>query len=163
MYGAESEVKQEERLKLLEQMGISYQGGQKHQPQVLVTDSQLVDLWLAGHPPDAIISSMDLSAPAIARPFEVAAQRFEQQMTMSSPFESHFNERCEVHMPGQALATYNETLLLEDACTDLLQGKIDEGWRIIAACPQPDSRRPDYILGRFNPERYNGGHGALRG
>lgn len=36
--------------------------------------------------------------------------------------------------------------------TDVLQEQIAKGWRIIAACPQPDQRRPDYILGRFNPE-----------
>jgi hypothetical protein len=69
------------------------------------------------------------------------------------PIHNAFNNRCEVHMPGQALATYNETLLLSDSCTDALQDAMDKGWRIIAACPQPDARRPDYILGRFNPDR----------
>jgi len=62
-----------------------------------------------------------------------------------------YNNKCEVHMPGQALSLYNETLLLEDSCTDVLQSSLNSGWRIIAACPQPDNRRPDYILGRFNP------------
>lgn len=63
-----------------------------------------------------------------------------------------YNNKCEVSMPGQALAMYNETLLLCDACTDKLQQELSNGWRIIAACPQPDQRRPDYILGRYNPE-----------
>lgn len=62
-----------------------------------------------------------------------------------------FNSKIEVHMPGNALATYNETLLLEDACTDKLQGALREGWRMIAVCPQPSQRRPDYVLGRYNP------------
>lgn len=62
------------------------------------------------------------------------------------------NQRVEVHMPGQALSTYNEVLLQENCCSDELQGALDQGWRIIAACPQPDARRPDYILGRYNPE-----------
>lgn len=61
-----------------------------------------------------------------------------------------FNEHCEVHLPGNLLATYNETLLLEDACTDELQGALNSGWRMVAVCPQ-SQRRPDYILGRFNP------------
>lgn len=74
-----------------------------------------------------------------------------------------FNQKCEVHMPGQALATHNETMLLEDSCTDVLQGQLDLGWRIIAACPQPNQRRPDYILGRFNPVKDNVGSGAARG
>lgn len=60
------------------------------------------------------------------------------------------NEKVHVHMPGQALSVYNEVQLLENSCTDELQRSLDDGWRIIAACPQPDARRPDYILGRFN-------------
>lgn len=53
-------------------------------------------------------------------------------------------------------------MLLEDACTDQLQGALNSGWRIISACPQPDQRRPDYILGRFNPDQSEDG-GARRG
>ena len=41
-------------------------------------------------------------------------------------------------------------LLLSDACTDELQGALRDGWRIIAVCPQPSQRRPDYVLGRYN-------------
>ena len=62
-----------------------------------------------------------------------------------------YNNKCEVHMPGHSLSLYNEMLLLEDACTDELQTSLNSGYRIVAACPQPDKRRPDYILGRFNP------------
>lgn len=60
-----------------------------------------------------------------------------------------FNEKVEVHVPGFALTTYNRTMLLGDSCTDELQAALDQGWRIIACCPQPNSRRPDYILGRY--------------
>lgn len=67
------------------------------------------------------------------------------------PSDQHFNNRVEVHMPGQALSIYNETLLMEDSCTDALQNELANGWRIIAVCPQPDQRRPDYVLGRYNP------------
>lgn len=66
---------------------------------------------------------------------------------------NNYNTKCEVHMPGQALSLYNDVLLLEDSCTDTLSEHLQGGWRIIAACPQPDQRRPDYILGRFNPEK----------
>lgn len=72
-----------------------------------------------------------------------------------------YNEKVGVHTPGNMLTHYNETLLLEDHCTDRLQDALDKGWRLIACCPQPDGRRPDYVLGR-----YNAGHvldqGALR-
>tara|TARA_R110000824_G_C15233132_1_gene679124 strand:- start:38918 stop:39460 length:543 start_codon:yes stop_codon:yes gene_type:complete len=67
------------------------------------------------------------------------------------PTDQHMNNRVEVHMPGQALAMYNDTLLMEDSCTDALQNELANGWRIIAVCPQPDQRRPDYVLGRYNP------------
>lgn len=76
------------------------------------------------------------------------------------PSVNTYNNKCEVHMPGMALATYNDLMLLEDACTYQLQSALNSGWRIIAACPQPDQRRPDYILGRFNPEQNEDG-GAL--
>lgn len=76
-------------------------------------------------------------------------ERLLTQLPMSD--NKDYNEKCEVHMPGMALATYNQTLLLENSCIDELQHHLVEGWRIIAACPQPSQRRPDFILGRFNP------------
>tara|TARA_R110000851_G_scaffold191919_1_gene342467 strand:+ start:144 stop:629 length:486 start_codon:yes stop_codon:yes gene_type:complete len=74
-----------------------------------------------------------------------------------------YNTHCEVHMPGQALSMYNDILLLEDVCSDALQTSLNNGWRIIAACPQADQRRPDYVLGRYNPERQSDDSNADRG
>lgn len=73
-----------------------------------------------------------------------------------------YNTKCDVHMPGSMLASYNEVQLLEDSCTDQVQASLAAGWRLIAVCPQPDQRRPDYVLGRFNPE-YDGQNRASRG
>lgn len=54
-----------------------------------------------------------------------------------------------IHVPGSiSLTSMNEVNYLEDACTNLLQEHLNEGWRIIAVCPPNDSRRPTYILGR---------------
>lgn len=78
--------------------------------------------------------------------------RIEDKQTAVVQKSDTYNSHCEVHIPGSALSLYNETLLLEDSCTDALQSEIDNGWRIIACCPQAQ-RRPDYILGRYNPER----------
>ena len=58
-----------------------------------------------------------------------------------------FNETTSSEQPGPSLLNVDETLLMEDACTNALQENLDNGWRIIAVCPQPQ-RRPDYILGR---------------
>ena len=48
------------------------------------------------------------------------------------------------------LNNVNEICLKEDCCSDALQDHLNDGWRIMAVCPQPDQRRPDYILGRVN-------------
>ena len=61
---------------------------------------------------------------------------------------STFNQRCNVHVPGLGLLLIDEVDVLEDACTDLLQKRLEAGWRIVACCPQPDQRRPDYVIGR---------------
>jgi hypothetical protein len=37
---------------------------------------------------------------------------------------------------------------LEDACTEELQGYLNNKWRILAVCPSNDTRRPTYILGQ---------------
>lgn len=42
--------------------------------------------------------------------------------------------------------------IMEAKADDALQKSMDDGWRIIAACPQPDARRPDYIMGRYNAD-----------
>jgi hypothetical protein len=77
------------------------------------------------------------------------------------PPQHIYNQHCEVHIPGPLLATYNETLLLEDSCTDALQDALNNGWRMVAVCPQ-SQRRPDYILGRYNPDIETNGKGAER-
>lgn len=99
------------------------------------------------------------AAPVAADTYEGLVERLEkviQKMESidipdpAAPPEHIYNQHCEVHLPGNLLATYNETLLLEDSCTDALQSALAEGWRIMAVCPQ-SQRRPDYIMGRFNP------------
>lgn len=57
----------------------------------------------------------------------------------------------QVAIPDLALLSLNEVCVLEDACTDELQGKLDGGWRILAVCPPNSQRRPDYVLGRRSP------------
>lgn len=65
--------------------------------------------------------------------------------------DAYFNAKCEVHVPGLGLLALNQVKVLENICTDELQALLDEGWRIVAACSQPDQRRPDYVLGRYDP------------
>jgi hypothetical protein len=58
------------------------------------------------------------------------------------------NERCTVAVAGLGLLTVNEVCAEVDLCTESLQSKLADGWRILAVCVQPDQRRPDYVLGR---------------
>jgi hypothetical protein len=69
------------------------------------------------------------------------------------------NDRCHVAVAGLGLLTINEVEVQVDCCTDHLNRKLQEGWKIVAVCVQPDQRRPDYVLGRTNeasPERERG-------
>lgn len=93
--------------------------------------------------------------------FQQAIRKVEEQLAI--PTEINYNQKCDVHMPGQALSTFNELMLAEDKCSDELQAHLDDGWRIIAVCPQPNQRRPDYILGRFNPKHTSDSSPAHRG
>lgn len=106
-----------------------------------VTEEEVTELLLAGFS-FKVLRTQEINAPG---------EKLFQAKEPTAPCEDNFNHRLEVHMPGQALSLYNETLLMEDGCTDALQSYLSEGWRIIAALPQPDQRRPDYVLGRYNP------------
>ena len=62
--------------------------------------------------------------------------------------EQQFNERVNVHISDIGLLKINEVQVLTNECTEDLQKYLDDGWHIVAVCPQPDQRRPDYIIGR---------------
>lgn len=63
-----------------------------------------------------------------------------------------YNEHVKVVMPGLGMLQFNHVKVEYDCCTDSLQARLNEGWRILAICPQPDQRRPDYVLGRVSTE-----------
>lgn len=50
-----------------------------------------------------------------------------------------------------ALMYIDEVDYEDDCCTDRLQTRLNDGWRILAVCPPNAARRPDYILGRRKP------------
>ena len=85
---------------------------------------------------------------AIQEKFESALSKFDKQI--------QFNEKVDVHVGGFALMNINQVGYFEDGCTGRLQEILNEGWHILAVNVQPDTRRPDYILGRYNPNETNG-------
>ena len=58
------------------------------------------------------------------------------------------NQKVNVAVPGFGLLAMAHAMLASDCCTDDLNDYLNDGWRILAICPQPDQRRPDYILGK---------------
>lgn len=54
------------------------------------------------------------------------------------------------HNDTEFLHSIDEVDLLEDGCTWDLQRKLNDGFHILAVCPQRDQRRPDYVLGKSN-------------
>lgn len=75
----------------------------------------------------------------VADKIEDAKNRFDKVV--------EYNQKCDVHVPGLGLLNLNRVAYATDYCTEDLQNLLHQGWRIIAACPQSDQRRPDYILG----------------
>jgi hypothetical protein len=111
-------------------------------------------LMEVGDPTDAIKGLIDK--------MELAAARFIDHATI---FELNgkdvisgngWNDHAQAPISGHHLVNVNELLLCENYCTDALQDQLTEGWRILAVCPQ-EARRPDYVLGRCNPQ-FNKSH-----
>ncbi len=110
------------------------------------------------------VNSTDNIDLVVDSPTDAAEEYFLKTMTIMEKYqaqlerfsENTFNEKCNVHTGGNALTEYNQLMLCEDICTDELQGKLRDGWRIMAVCPQPDQRRPDYILGKKVDEPEDG-------
>jgi len=64
----------------------------------------------------------------------------------AKPAASQFNNHVSVIVPDIGLFSVRSVRVLENACTDDLQAFLDDGWMILAVCPQA-ARRPDYVLG----------------
>ena len=106
--------------------------------------------------PYSIVKCIKSDEPSIQNISNIL-QEMENKFTNISDkinaFDSQqFNQKLNIHVGGGLIVTYNELMLKENICTDVLQSTLNEGWRIIAVCVQPDQRRPDYILGRYNSD-----------
>lgn len=71
-------------------------------------------------------------------------EELEQKTLEAAPT---FNQKVQVSVPGNGLMKIRFVQVYYDLCTEALQKLLDKGWTILAVCPQPDQRRPDYIMG----------------
>lgn len=68
--------------------------------------------------------------------------------TRIDPVDLNTGAAVQIAVPDMALMYIDEVQVLTDLCTDMLQGELDDGWRILAVCPPNSQRRPDFIMGR---------------
>ena len=145
LYGDDREEKRAKQLQVVASLGLqeSAPGG-----SVFCTTEQLLQLFKNGYCGDYMrqsdfeeVATVD-AGPDVEGLFSILADKI-----ASMPAAS-MNEKCGQHQPNNALLAVAETKLLQDSCTDVLQEELAAGWRILAIQPQPDQRRPDYILGR---------------
>lgn len=67
--------------------------------------------------------------------------------------DAGWNHKTESPISGPHLHHMNRLMLAEECCTDALQRHLDDGWRLVAVCPQ-EARRPDYVLGRIDAQKF---------
>lgn len=166
IHGDEETVKRgcEKRRKVLESVGIIIPDEtEMGRGTIAVTDKQYIDLVALKERMDVIsVSTVGDTVDGMVDKMAHIASRFERFAEKVGNVQ--YNEKCEVYTPGAGLMLFNRVTLLTDACSDALQAELDNGWRIIAACPQPDQRRPDYVLGKYEPNYESGaGNSARRG
>jgi hypothetical protein len=100
-----------------------------------------LEVSIKGVPKSILSKDLDLieEMNKIATKIEEAKNRFEKVVEL--------NQQCNIHVPNLGLLNVNKMAYATDYCTEMLQERLLQGWRLIAVCPQPDQRRPDYILG----------------
>ena len=145
LYSDDKDAKREVQLELLKRLGIQES---ESMGMAICNAEQAIELFGEGYcgqyisPKEHIKLLYDVKSEV-----DVASMI---EASVSSSMEAIgklFNEKTSSEQPGPSLLNVDETLLMEDACTNALQENLENGWRILAVCPQPQ-RRPDYVLGR---------------
>lgn len=101
---------------------------------------------------ERIVPIEEKNAMGVTSAMLEALSKFEalnNDMTNLMERTRQFNDKCDVHIGGGLLMRVREVKVCEDYCTEALQGELDDGWMILAVCIQPDGRRPDYVLGKY--------------
>lgn len=99
-------------------------------------------IWFLDLLPNAALATLKVSRV-------VQHPRIDEVMQRSGTV---INQRVNVAVPGFGLLQIRHAQVFYDLCTVELDRLLKEGWCILAICPQPDQRRPDYILGKPHRE-----------
>jgi len=73
-------------------------------------------------------------------------------MDRGGPLDYQAGRLIQITVADNMLMFVNEVEWEDDCCTQDVQKRLDEGWRILAVCPPNAARRPDYIFGRTKPK-----------
>jgi hypothetical protein len=142
-YGDDREAKRQQQKETLQKVGLS----EHEEGFVICTAEQVIQLLMHGYCDtygnfsEKVQEVLDTGTEDIEKIIQASVR------SSTDAVKSIFNERTNTEQPSVSLMNVDETLLMEDACTDALQRNLSDGWRILAICPQPQ-RRPDYVLGR---------------
>jgi hypothetical protein len=154
IYSSDGEEKQNARRQKLRELGLRISDdADVNATCIAMTGDQFISWLVSGE--EGLVKSESFIADdqymkTLDRIEKLAAK---MEVFANSTGPGEYNEKVEVYTPGMGLMLFNSVMLAEDACSDQLQTHLDEGWKIIVACPQPNQRRPDYILGRYDPDR----------
>ena len=145
LYGDDKDAKREVQLELLKRLGIQ----ESESLGVAICNAeQAIELFNEGYC-GSYCNLKEHIKPVYDVKSEVDIASMIEASVASSveAIGKLYNEKTSSEQPGPSLLNVDETRLMEDACTNALQENLDNGWRILAVCPQPQ-RRPDYVLGR---------------
>lgn len=99
--------------------------------------------------PRVAVIDLDTDGPRLASVgVSFTVKSFKGSLPLQSILPDGKSYVVHVHIPNIGLLTVDEVMVEEDCCTDNLQRRLNEGWRILCVCPPNSVRRPDYILGR---------------
>lgn len=99
--------------------------------------------------PRETLIDLDTDGPRLSSVgVEFTVKSFKGTLPLQSILPDGKNYNVHVAIPNLGLLTVDEVMVEEDCCTDNLQRRLNEGWRILCVCPPKNARRPDYILGR---------------
>jgi hypothetical protein len=145
IYISQSELT-EEQVEVLTSMGY-----ERQYHQFEVTESQFCSLFSLGIPSHNISVQKFREFKSDGADERISLILDKLEKLVDRQWDVAFNERVQCAVPSNPLLEIDTVELMEDCCTDVVRQMLDEGWRLVAVCPQP-TRRPDYIFGRKKPQ-----------